>query len=1071
MDEDDTIDLSGITKLFKKKPKKQHVEHHPTAEKTKEPEEGDEISINWKDAGKFFKRFSVVLLILIPIVLSIMIRAGNHNLPVADDWARQSVDNYYRNQIVGAINNQYPNLPDENKNSIIDAEFTRFKAQNADNMKEGIRQTAQFFRQTYQDEDGHYFIPDIDPYFWYRYAKNVNKHGYPGDTIKDGFWWDDHMLAPVGKQMPSDMMHAYFLAGLFPVVKLFDPSVTLLDSIAYYPLIVSALAVLFIFLIGRKIAGNVGGLFAATFAAVTIPFVNRTLMGHADSDAWVVFFSAAITWVYLMAMDAKKPLPRLIFSALAGGLTGLFAFAWGGWWFILGFLVLASLAYLGFFMVAHRKELKGGIGHFVRTPAIVNAAVVLAVFFLVTVAIASLFGEGNTALTFPKQFFGITNLKAPIRGTLWPNVLTTVAELNPGNASSVVAQFGGKLVYVLALLGITLTMAMKVKRAGVRWGLILFSIAWFLLLSTDGMLQMSAITYLALLCLPIAATFLSVIYLKDTSIDPKYAILLTIWFVSTIYATIKGVRFTLMLSPAFSIAFGVCVAAIISGVGNYLAKELKLPRVAAITILVLLCGIILIAPARASYQMARSDVPIINQAWYKTLTTIRDDSKPGPENTVINSWWDFGHHFKALADRPVTFDGTTQDRPQAHWIGKTLLTDNEEQAVGILRMLDCGANNAFDTLFSITNDFHNSTDTLYAIFELDKAEALAYLTTRFGPVNANKVLQYTHCDPPADYFIASEDLIGKAGVWAHFGSWNFTHADIYQKARSMDKDEAVRFMEQSFGFPEDYAEQIYFEVQSLSTDEEGNAWIAPWPNFASGLGSCSVSGELADCGNGLTVNLTSMEPSVMSPQGLAKPKAFAYADKDGVHKKTYASDFPYGVALVPRGEGYATIFMQPELTASMFTVMFFYRGHGLKHFNSFLHETHFTGTDIYTYKVDWKGGDPIVMDEFVIKTEAKTGDTVTLDYVGFFDNQTVFDSSIEGWDQDSLSADFSAYANNDLSFTLGQGQVIPGFDKAVLGMQLDEEKTFAVDTSEGYTGSHPLANKTLHFRVKVVKIK
>jgi hypothetical protein len=44
----------------------------------------------------------------------------------------------------------------------------------------------------------------------------------------------------------------------------------------------------------------------------------------------------------------------------------------------------------------------------------------------------------------------------------------------------------------------------------------------------------------------------------------------------------------------------------------------------------------------------------------------------------------------------------------AHWIGKALLTDDEKLAVGILRMLDCGENTAFDKLNARIDRVFNS---------------------------------------------------------------------------------------------------------------------------------------------------------------------------------------------------------------------------------------------------------------------------------------------------------------------------------------------------------------------------
>ena len=73
-----------------------------------------------------------------------------------------------------------------------------------------------------------------------------------------------------------------------------------------YPVLVSALTVLLIFLIGRRISGNVGGFFAATMAAVNAAFLSRTTYGRADSDGWVIFFSVLVVWAFLESFAAGR---------------------------------------------------------------------------------------------------------------------------------------------------------------------------------------------------------------------------------------------------------------------------------------------------------------------------------------------------------------------------------------------------------------------------------------------------------------------------------------------------------------------------------------------------------------------------------------------------------------------------------------------------------------------------------------------------------------------------------------------------------------------------------------------
>jgi FKBP-type peptidyl-prolyl cis-trans isomerase 2 len=69
---------------------------------------------------------------------------------------------------------------------------------------------------------------------------------------------------------------------------------------------------------------------------------------------------------------------------------------------------------------------------------------------------------------------------------------------------------------------------------------------------------------------------------------------------------------------------------------------------------------------------------------------------------------------------------------------------------------------------------------------------------------------------------------------------------------------------------------------------------------------------------------------------------------------------------------------------------------------------------------------------------AKNGDVVQVDYTGKLADGTVFDSSI---------------GREPLEFTLGAGQMIPGFEKAVLGMKVGEKKTVTIPADEAY-GPH-----------------
>ena len=67
---------------------------------------------------------------------------------------------------------------------------------------------------------------------------------------------------------------------------------------------------------------------------------------------------------------------------------------------------------------------------------------------------------------------------------------------------------------------------------------------------------------------------------------------------------------------------------------------------------------------------------------------------------------------------------------------------------------------------------------------------------------------------------------------------------------------------------------------------------------------------------------------------------------------------------------------------------------------------------------------------------AKKGDKVSIEYEGSLEDGTVFDSSKSH--------------DKPFQFIVGSGQVIPGFDKAVIGMKLKEQKKITLQPTEAY---------------------
>ncbi|RMD48068.1 MAG: peptidylprolyl isomerase [Alphaproteobacteria bacterium] len=71
-------------------------------------------------------------------------------------------------------------------------------------------------------------------------------------------------------------------------------------------------------------------------------------------------------------------------------------------------------------------------------------------------------------------------------------------------------------------------------------------------------------------------------------------------------------------------------------------------------------------------------------------------------------------------------------------------------------------------------------------------------------------------------------------------------------------------------------------------------------------------------------------------------------------------------------------------------------------------------------------------------TKAKAGDTVRIHYTGSFSDGSQFDSSV---------------GREPLEFTVGSGEIIPGLDREIEGMEVGQQKTVTIAADDAY-GPH-----------------
>jgi dolichyl-diphosphooligosaccharide--protein glycosyltransferase len=960
-----------------------------------------------KNIGAFFSDkkkmafLATFLLILIPVILTFYIRLQPQYLPATDAWASNSVQSYFKNQIANNINAQYPNLPSQNKQELIEQQYADFYSKNKESVEQQIKSTSEYFKTgfRYQENGETYtFLGDLDSYFFLRQARNIEEKGTICDEIRNGECYDNHMYAPIGT-LTNPTMHPYGIFYLYKFLRMFNPQINLMQTAFLLPTLLAAIAAVAAFFVGRKLMNEVAGFFAAMLVTLSPMFLSRTL--GSDTDIWNVFFPLIILWLFLEAFEAKSLSKKMIMSGLVALFLGLFSFAWTGWWYIFHLINAALIGYIFFILIKNLLNKKSGHDKHNKFffDEIKQTALVLLIIVLGSALFVSLFSSSQGfVLSFSEPMNRFIGFKQAANPDLWPNVITTVAEMNEASIESIINQtsFGIKLFFSIALFGI-ITLLLR-KKMNMKDYILLSAYAIvFIYLISQSAFQLSLFVYLAILLVPIILSVVLLLFDKENDIDIKPALILSLWFVGSILAGIKGVRFIVLLAPAFAVAFSVAIGKLHSLITNSLKKEFKLGDIILNATIFIVLAFLIFMPfsERMPYQIglntAKNFVPSMTLGWWDTLGKINNESKP---DAIINSWWDFGHWFKYRADRAVTLDGASQVHPNAHWLGRLLQTDNEKESIAILRMLDCGSNNAFEEVnkkYSDTELSHNLVKQI--IMEDEKEASLMLKEKEFNDEEIKKILSFTHCNPPENYLITSEDMVGKAGVWAHFGLWDIDRAYVINNVRSKGYDEAISDMMKRWNYTSEESSSLYYSVQALQTDREMNDWISPWPNYMTGdwVGCTEAIPNASDpnqpkelvnhliiCGIGRTINedsltRTSIDAAVLNMDnnkeshlvigsydktgyrrgsGKIIPSGFVIMKNDSLQRiKMENSTFPYDVIIDV--EGKRALISDPLLSESMFTKLFFMDGKYTSNFEKFSDVTDITGQRIIVWKVKW----------------------------------------------------------------------------------------------------------------------
>jgi hypothetical protein len=442
------------------------------------------------------------------------------------------------------------------------------------------------------------------------------------------------------------------------------------------------------------------------------------------------------------------------------------------------------------------------------------------------------------------------------------------------------------------------------------------------------------------------------IILKDKRVR-FLGILLILWTTNFIFASLKATRFSLILLIPLSIACGIYVGETY----DWLIQRFKIrwPKKEKIfgSIFIAIFSIPLGLFSFRAVTIARDIRPLMNDSWNNVLNKIKEKTT---KETIINSWWDYGDWYKAISDRRVIFDAGSQNHPVAYWMARFFLTCNEEEAIGILRMLNNGSNQAFEELREEGIDTAKAVDILNSILPLPKEKAKEILREYLPVDRLNRILELTHRDPqdPA-VLVVDKSIIDKIKSISYIGNWSHRKADLWLKSRSLRKKDFIQYLIDKLNYNSESAENLYRQIRLVGKKDISN-WVSSTYQTYSLLSKGRKEDDIVFFDNGLVVNLSNKKARVFERRGrFGIPKSLLIFEKGNLEEIVYEdADFDFSCLFICEEDEFKSLLLDRDLSKSLIVRLYYLKGEGLKYFKPLYKEK--DGEDfIYVYRIDWKG--------------------------------------------------------------------------------------------------------------------
>jgi hypothetical protein len=798
----------------------------------------------------------------------------NHN---TEEKATILVLNNLRRAINQGIEKTNPSLSDAQKQKLTKNQFDQTLRNQSLKVKESIQQAARQLDEKAPHTKKHFYLLASDSYYYYNLTENILNTGSISDKIQGSKYFNALMNAPNGYWEPLKL-YPYVGYSIYKTLTLFVPDISLMEAVSYTPLFFTVL-ILFVFLLGCLILGySVEISFIGAVYLLCIPiFLRRSMFGWYDDDPPNIFFLFTILTVFFYGLKhyLNRRVARIC-AVICSVLFMLYALFWQGWVFLASIIATSAVLIVLY-------------NHFIRqkkkdTPQLMTYS--LLTMLGIFLGIALIFGPKEFFALFHEGWVALQDFLNPHLSS-WPDLYIAVGELLSPTPEKWLEMMGGLFFVGTGVLGLLTGGIQLFRKPNHQTNFAIIVLILFALISSK--LSLGAQRFETLCLIPFA-----------------FAFPMGLQFLWDIIQQLIKKHIPLIKESPF---------------GQFL-------------LLIILTSILTILP----FQAARRITPdilnkIFNTTWDNVLIKIKNET---PTDSIINTWWPPGHFIKAIAQRRVTFDGATINKPQSYWLANAFLTTDERMSAGILRMLNNSGNAATDYLVQQKLPLAQAIDLLKKIAPLNITDAKKVLSSTLNPTQIDHLLALTHANPPPSYLLIYQDMAENSLQFSFVGNWDFKkvtqiNSDPILKNRvpARNSKAYVPFLWKLAGGPPRYSPELMPVLE-----KDGHIIFE----------------------NNIQVNFNNLTCSINSPKfGKGIPESIFYKGQQGFTEQKLANaNLPYCVMILKNGPTTKCMLAESDLAKSMLLRLFYYEGQGLNIFEPFADERDTTQrTKILVYKLNW----------------------------------------------------------------------------------------------------------------------